>query len=175
VRQGYGEMLKHSLIKPDAFHLFLDELEKGFNPSSELIKEHALFKAKVVLDDPFESRERKFLNFGHTFAHWLEAALPIGHGQAVAWGCVVATILSREKFGLSEDVVEKTKAAARKILRPVVIDPHLILQKSDVLKFDKKKSPTGQNFVLLKELGLPTIVPVLEVSLIQNAVFEASL
>jgi 3-dehydroquinate synthase len=54
-------------------------------------------KAAIVSKDERESGLRQVLNFGHTFGHALETAGNYRrhrHGEAVAWGMLVATLLA---------------------------------------------------------------------------------
>ena len=46
-------------------------------------------KAEIVSADEKEADLRRLLNYGHTIAHGIEAALDyrgLTHGEAVAWG-----------------------------------------------------------------------------------------
>ncbi|HLH42870.1 MAG TPA: 3-dehydroquinate synthase [Bryobacteraceae bacterium] len=63
-------------------------------------------KAEVVSADEREGDLRRILNFGHTFGHALEAETEYSrllHGEAVAWGMRVATILAQRKRLLDPD------------------------------------------------------------------------
>ncbi len=56
-------------------------------------------KAEVVSRDEREAGLREILNFGHTFGHALESVTKYRrylHGEAVAWGMIVAALLGRE-------------------------------------------------------------------------------
>ena len=58
-------------------------------------------KANIVEQDETEQSVRKFLNFGHTYGHAIEAAAGYGriaHGEAVMIGMVHALLLS-ERYG----------------------------------------------------------------------------
>ncbi|MHB8189149.1 MAG: 3-dehydroquinate synthase [Ferrimicrobium sp.] len=85
---GCGEMAKYSFLGLD----HLADL-----PLDEQVFECAALKARVVARDERESGERALLNYGHTFAHALEAFArespterQIAHGEAVAIGLVFA-------------------------------------------------------------------------------------
>ena len=84
-------------------------------PEDRMIRACAAFKAAVCLSDPYERGRRAILNFGHTFAHALEAAslYSLGHGDAVALGLLAALRLS----GRSTDVVQQVLDP-----RPVRVD-----------------------------------------------------
>ena len=61
---------------------------------NEAIQRSCENKAEIVAADEKETGERALLNFGHTFAHALEAETGFGsmllHGEAVAIGMVMA-------------------------------------------------------------------------------------
>ena len=101
-KSGLAEMLKIALInRPAIYHTLckhLSEIKEKIDSaptierattSIELIKEAIEGKMEIVAKDFDEKHERMYLNFGHTFAHALEAALDfsdVTHGEAVAWG-----------------------------------------------------------------------------------------
>ena len=102
---GYAEILKHSLIKNKKLFLFLDKnlrnilnLKKNF--IEKAILESCKIKKKVVEQDEKEINLRKSLNFGHTFGHSYEATLEyskkLNHGEAVLYGILSATKLSKK-------------------------------------------------------------------------------
>lgn len=99
--EGLAEVVKAGLLAEEPFW----EL-----PDDELVRRSLAFKAAICLRDPHERGERAILNFGHTFAHALEAAAGyegLTHGRAVALGLLAALRLS----GRDTDVVEE-------VLRP---------------------------------------------------------
>ena len=101
---GLSEILKYGCIKePD----IIDDMQTlikdtGFAPTSswqQVISRCARIKADVVQKDAQERGERAILNFGHTFAHALEAEAGYGelsHGEAVYAGMIAALYVSRE-------------------------------------------------------------------------------
>jgi 3-dehydroquinate synthetase len=95
-RAGMAEVVKTGLLAAEAPW----EL-----PEEKMIRACAAFKSAVVLSDPYEREGRRaILNFGHTFAHALEAGsgYELRHGDAVALGLLAALRLS----GRPSDVVE---------------------------------------------------------------------
>jgi shikimate kinase / 3-dehydroquinate synthase len=75
-------------------------------PDAELVRRCAAYKSAICLQDPLDRGVRRTLNFGHTFAHALEAAadFDLPHGRAVALGMLAALRLS----GRPTDAVEET-------------------------------------------------------------------
>jgi 3-dehydroquinate synthase len=101
---GLAEVIKYGPIADVAF---LDWLEA--NMPALLAREHQALayavrrsceiKAWVVAQDEREQGMRAILNFGHTFAHAIEAGLGYGqwlHGEAVGCGMVMAAHLSHQ-------------------------------------------------------------------------------
>jgi 3-dehydroquinate synthase len=98
---GLGEIIKYACISnPKLF----EEL-KYFRPGcstekmASIIQVCAQIKAEIVMSDELETGIRAFLNYGHTFAHALEAHTRykvFAHGEAVYAGLVAATWLSNQ-------------------------------------------------------------------------------
>jgi 3-dehydroquinate synthase len=100
---GYAEMLKYGLITHPEFFAWLEEngaklLAGDAGLLTRGVLESCRAKAAVVAEDEREGGVRALLNFGHTFAHALEAETGYGatllHGEAVAIGMVMAFSLS---------------------------------------------------------------------------------
>ena len=74
-------------------------------PDAELVRRCAAYKSAICVRDPLDRGVRRTLNFGHTFAHALEAAagFDLPHGRAVALGMLAALRLS----GRPTDAVEQ--------------------------------------------------------------------
>ena len=126
------------------------------------------FKAKIVAGDERESaarndaKSRKILNFGHTFAHAFERATDykyLKHGEAVGYGLIFAAQLS-EKLGLlNQEVVNLLRDVVYRAgeLPPINnIDPAAVFES---IRHDKKNVNSTLQWVLLKEIGKPVIVP----------------
>lgn len=99
MRAGYAETVKYGFIRNAAFFNWLEEngqhvLSRNDKALSHAIKTSCQAKADVVGADEREAAERALLNFGHTFAHALEAACQYDrrllHGEAVAIGMALA-------------------------------------------------------------------------------------
>jgi 5-deoxy-5-amino-3-dehydroquinate synthase len=84
---GMGELAKYHFLGGGQ----LDRL-----PLAERVAACVEIKAAVVAEDETESGRRAILNYGHTLAHALEAALSyrLRHGEAVAVGLVYAAELA---------------------------------------------------------------------------------
>ena len=93
---GLAEAMKISYCRgPEAFDRYL-ELHAGFPDTAAALVHHALESKRWFIEiDEFDRKERRLLNFGHTFGHALEAATGFGvsHGIGVAIG-----VLAAERF-----------------------------------------------------------------------------
>jgi shikimate kinase / 3-dehydroquinate synthase len=129
--EGMAEVVKAGLLADEPFW----EL-----PDDELVRRSIAFKAAICLRDPFERGERTLLNFGHTFAHALEAAAGyegLTHGRAVALGLLAALRLSGHDTRVVEEVLRP---------EPVRVDPERAWQ---AMRRDKKARGGEPRFVLL--------------------------
>ena len=158
---GLAEVIKYGFIRDTAF---LEWLEKNIDRLNALEPEALAFaverscqnKAEVVANDEQETGERALLNFGHTFAHAIEAGMGYGawlHGEAVAAGMVMAARFS-EKLGLigRPDVQRVTDILARArlpIAAPVLSAEHYL----DLMGHDKKVEGGRIKFILLHKPG----------------------
>jgi 3-dehydroquinate synthase len=104
MRAGYAEIVKYSFIGDRGFFDWLSAngqkvLAGDAGALAHAIATSCAAKAAVVAEDERETGRRALLNFGHTFAHALEAACHYDrrllHGEAVAIGMALAFDVSR--------------------------------------------------------------------------------
>mgnify|MGYP003658733101 CR=1 FL=1 len=95
---GIGEIFKFYILqaKLKQFPISIS----NFNTLEKNIEESLKYKISILQKDEFDKKERKFLNFGHTFAHALESTseYKIPHGIAVIIGCMIAIEISQQTF-----------------------------------------------------------------------------
>lgn len=100
IKSGFAEMLKHGLISDANYWNELTAIKDvNYKSIHQFIYKSVKIKQQIVEADPFESGERKSLNFGHTIGHAYESLLlksgkEIPHGYAVAFGMIVESKLS---------------------------------------------------------------------------------
>ena len=168
LRCGYAEIVKYALIQDGNFLQYLQEgYSDLFNLDdkvlSYVIERSCRIKAGIVERDEYEHGMRKWLNFGHTFGHALEAACGYDerllHGEAVAIGMVQAGWLSVKLGYLDERTYITLRdhlAAAGLPICPAEITG---LRKSRIddlialMRHDKKATNAGLSFVLLEDIG----------------------
>ena len=158
LRSGYAEMLKHALIANENLWTPLKTLYP--NITGDSIKDSVVLKEKIVEMDPYEQKERKKLNFGHTIGHSIESfylghdgKTTLLHGEAIAIGMIMEAYLSYEIQGLSKVQLEDITRTILSFFPKVEIEEQEILPILDYLKHDKKNSHGNVNFTLLSGIG----------------------
>jgi 3-dehydroquinate synthase len=86
LRCGLAECVKHGVIRdPDLFAWLEDNADRVLDLQAdalvELVQRNVRIKADVVMEDEKEQGVRAHLNFGHTFAHAIEAS-PVAEAKA---------------------------------------------------------------------------------------------
>ena len=165
-RAGLYEVIKYGMTSsPALFERVAAERKAIFarNPDSLLavISESCRIKASVVSADEKESGPRRILNFGHTAGHALEAVTKYRryrHGEAVAYGMLVAADLSVVRGALAE---RDRKALADLIASlgplPPIADVS-IDQIMEAMQHDKKMVAGRLHVVLPTAIGATTVV-----------------
>ena len=159
---GFSEVLKHCIITSKTSldnlkNLAVEINNREANILLKLIEESIDIKAQVVTEDFKEKGKRKFLNFGHTFAHGIESInhdAPILHGHAVLIGMLMALDYSKELGFLSLDSYQEVNDAISSFnydFTNIKLDAEGIFE---AMKSDKKNTQTI-NLILLKEIGQP--------------------
>tara|TARA_B110000977_G_C11071659_1_gene489737 strand:- start:896 stop:1978 length:1083 start_codon:yes stop_codon:yes gene_type:complete len=156
---GLAEVLKHALIADAEYWNFLARMDlKNEDFLNALLYKSIEIKNTIVLQDWEEKGIRKTLNFGHTIGHALESealdkSQDLLHGEAVAIGLAVETIISEMVNGLNTQECMLILGSLNKLfeLRPV---PET--QFNNVIEWmrhDKKNQEDQINFTLLKNIG----------------------
>lgn len=166
IRAGYAEVIKYGLIADKDFYNFLEEnfskiLLLENEPLIEAVKKSCQIKADIIGKDEREHGVRAILNFGHTFAHVLEAETEysnlLNHGEAVAIGMLMAAKMSVNCQLLNEEIYEKIKehlsdAGFRLNLREIKSSWH-INKLCKYLTNDKKNENNNPKFILIRDIG----------------------
>lgn len=155
LRAGLAEVIKAAMIAPSSLeHLWEEQggrLAAGdFLAVSPLLAAAMKVKCEVVALDEREQGTRAALNLGHTLAHALEAATGYGHflhGEAVAWGLLLALLLSQRR-GLLASVEAARWAARLETIAPLPPIPVPWEQVAAYLGRDKKRASGTVRWVL---------------------------
>ena len=113
-------------------------------------------------------KERMKLNFGHTIGHAIESKYKIRHGEAIGYGMLCASHISKEVGTLSDDHLAMVNSIIRKIKLP-----YLKPNADDIinlLSMDKKVVMSKNNFILLNGIGNSYISSDVNNDLIRNSI-----
>jgi 3-dehydroquinate synthase len=162
---GIFEALKGGVIgDPSLFELF--ESSRGLVIAREsatidrMVKKAIQVKAKIVSADEREADLRRLLNYGHTIAHGIEAAMQyqgITHGEAVAWGMIGANAIALKRSLLAKADAERIESAIR-VYEPAPLPK---LDKKQILAataHDKKNTGTKRVMVFPRMVGECVVV-----------------
>lgn len=168
LRAGYAELVKHAFIRDAQLFDWLEQRGAAMVAGEpelrvEAVARSVAIKAAIVRDDERESSGlRALLNFGHTFAHAMEALSgyrgSLIHGEAVSLGMAMAFRLSQrlgccaerdaaraiehlERAGLPVDPRERV---------PGGFAPERVLA---AMRADKKAEAAKLRFVLVRRIG----------------------
>jgi 3-dehydroquinate synthetase len=160
-RSGLAEVIKYGVIADAKLFGFLEHnleliLRRDSRALEHVIRRSIQIKADVVGRDERESGLREILNYGHTFAHALEAVTRYRryrHGEAVAWGMMCAALLGHEMKKTPADDVARIVALVRRI-GPLPSWPGVPPRQLYTAMRSDKKSKFGKvRFVLSPRLG----------------------
>ena len=167
---GYAEILKHSLILKNNFFNWLKNNSKqllrdrNLTALKKAIIESCKIKLHFVNKDINEKNIRMILNFGHTFAHAIEAqnnySKRINHGEAVIMGMMIAAKLSYIKKLCSLNTLNELKQIYSS--NNLKYDIKKYFKKNeynkiiDYMSADKKNNDRKINLILLKKIGQTT-------------------
>lgn len=165
-RAGLAEVVKYAAIGDAAFFAWLEAnadalIARDAIALMEAIAASCRHKAAVVARDEHEQGERALLNFGHTFAHALEAQTGYStllHGEAVAMGMVLAARLSAKLGRAPRMDTERLAALLAAFGLPIVppaCDPAHLLAR---MQLDKKNLGGRLRLILWRGIGQAEIV-----------------
>ena len=171
LRAGLAEVVKYGAIFDAGFLEWLGAnagglLARDDAAVTEAVLRSCRYKAEVVERDPYERGERALLNFGHTFAHAIEAEQGyaaagdgLNHGEAVAVGMVLAADLST-RLGLARNEDrDRLRALLERLGLPTApppgLQPGALLAR---MRLDKKADASGLRFILWTAPGHARVV-----------------
>ena len=167
---GYAEILKHSLILKNNFFKWLKTKSEKIIKYRDLnlikiaVYRSCKIKLHFVNKDLKEKNFRMILNFGHTFAHAIEAQSKfsgkINHGEAVLIGMMMAAKLSVIKKICSNRILSEISKIYKE--NNLIHRFKKYLKKKSFNKIvyfmikDKKNNDQKINLILLKNIGKTT-------------------
>jgi len=166
-RSGLAEVVKYGVIlDPDLF-TFLEQhanevLLRQPEAVDHVVARCCRLKADVVeKDEREETGLRSILNYGHTFAHAIEAGAGYGtwlHGEAVAAGMMCAARLAESRAMIKADFVERQRALLRAFGLPTALPDMDCDRLVEAMRSDKKSLDGRLRFVLPRKLSEVALV-----------------
>jgi 3-dehydroquinate synthase len=164
---GLAECVKHGMIRDPELFDWIDAniqsiLDQDSETLVELVERNVRIKAAVVMEDEKEAGVRAHLNFGHTFAHAIEAGTEYGrylHGEAVSLGMIAAARLAAACGRCESSVVDRLVALLEKTGLPTSTSDLPTNDKlMSIMGSDKKVADGQVRLVLPDKLGAVSIV-----------------
>jgi len=121
----------------------------------EVVRKAIRVKADIVSADEKEADLRRLLNYGHTIAHGIEAALHyegLTHGEAVAWGMIGANAIAVKRCLLPRDEA----ARIERVILAYEPSPLPPLDRREILaatEHDKKNTGDQRVMVFPRRVG----------------------
>jgi 3-dehydroquinate synthase len=158
---GLAEVIKYGCIWDQELFDWLDAHMPALTARdtaalTQAIARSCQIKATVVAKDEREHDLRAILNFGHTFAHAIEAATDYEtylHGEAVAIGMVMAADLSRRLGMIDAAVEERIRSILTRAGLPIHAPRIGAARALELMRMDKKVLAGSVRLVLLEKLG----------------------
>ena len=172
-RSGFAEVIKYGVIQRAEFFDWLEQNAAALVARDSAAMIHAIeqscaTKADVVGEDEREtSGRRAILNYGHTFAHAIEATAGYGkflHGEAVAIGMQMAARFAVTRGMIEETFFQRQTRLLEAFKLPtnwLAADPQAMFE---VMRSDKKNEHGQLRLILPVEIG--------RVQMINNATEE---
>jgi 3-dehydroquinate synthase len=165
-RAGLYEVIKYGMASSaDLFALLDREASRLTDPAagvvSTIIADCCRIKAAIVSADEREAGGRRVLNFGHTVGHAVETLTlyrRFRHGEAVAWGMLVASEVASGRGLIPEDVGSALKALVMKLGPLPPVSDLRVAGVLDLVRRDKKIVDGSLHFVLPVGIGATSIV-----------------
>ena len=161
LRAGIAEVIKHGFALDSALVEWLEHnmarlLTRDPGALTHVVRRSCELKAQVVAEDEREAGRRAVLNFGHTFAHAIEAGVGYGvwlHGEAVAAGMVMAAELSARSGRLAVADAARVRRLVQSAGLPVSAPALGSERFLELMAGDKKASAGRIRYVLLEKIG----------------------
>ena len=161
-RCGCGEIIKYSVLF-DAH--FFEELQS--TPVKDQV-EHVIstcvtLKRRAVMEDEFDTGERRKLNLGHSFGHAVEACsdFSIPHGCAVAIGMAIITRAAVKRGLCSRETLDRLLAILDQYDLPTQTEHHTEELYRAALS-DKKIAGGKMHLIVPRQIGRCDIVSIPE-------------
>ena len=161
LRAGLAEVIKYGCVWDPLLFDWLDNnmaklLTRDVDALTYAIGRSCEIKATVVAKDEREENLRAILNFGHTFAHAIEAATAYKtylHGEAVGLGMLIAASLSHRLELIDSATANRLRDILTKAGLPTEAPRIGAAKALELMHMDKKVLAGTVRLVLLEKLG----------------------
>ena len=164
---GYAEIVKYGALGDKDFLVWLEAngdavLALDEAATAEAVARSCRAKAAIVARDERETGERALLNLGHTFGHAFDALTgydnTLLHGEAVAYGMVLAFAFSAARGHCPPDDAARVKTliAASKLpdaMKAIGVGKFAADDLIEAMRQDKKVQNGQMRFILAHGLG----------------------
>ena len=166
-RAGLGEVVKYGVILDADFFAYLEQNAEALNVRRSDVLRHVVarccqLKADVVAsDERDETGRRAVLNYGHTFAHALEAVSGYErflHGEAVSIGMLCASRLAQKLGRVEGAFTDRQRRLLAALHLPVEVPDLDDDQLLAAMQRDKKVAHGRLRFVLPAKMGRVELV-----------------
>ena len=178
---GYAEVVKAGFIRyPEILDIVRADPAKATDVTSAQFRrtlELAIqMKADVVGVDLREAGLREILNYGHTLGHAIEHAERYRwrHGAAISVGMVFAAELSRLAGRLSDEDADAHREILESLGLPTTYGAGRWPTLLATMHRDKKARGSMLRFIVLDEIGKPTVLQAPDESLLFSAYQEVA-
>jgi 3-dehydroquinate synthase len=162
---GSAEIVKAGFIaEPEILDIYEADVERAVDPTApefrRLLELAIGLKARIVGSDFKEAGQREILNYGHTLGHAIEHAERYNwrHGAAISVGMVFAAELARIAGTLSDEAVERHRRILESLTLPTTYPLGRWKTLLATMQRDKKTRAGMLRFIVLDEIGKPTVL-----------------
>ncbi len=162
---GFAEIVKCGFIgEPEILDIIEADVDAATDPHAQqfrrVVELSIGLKARVVSEDFKESGLREILNYGHTLGHAIEHAERYRwrHGAAISVGMVFAAELGRIAGSLSDAVVDRHRSILESLTLPVDYPLGRWQTLLATMQRDKKARAGMMRFIVLDEVGKPSVL-----------------
>ncbi len=176
---GYAEVVKAGFIaEPEILEIVEADPARATDPATpefrRAIELAIAMKARVVGQDFTEQGLREILNYGHTLGHAIEHAerYQWRHGAAISIGMMYAAELSRLTRHLSDAAVDRHRRILDSLDLPTTYPEGRWPTLLATMRRDKKARGALMRFIVLDDIGRPTVLQGPDESLLFSAYQE---
>jgi 3-dehydroquinate synthase len=166
---GIAEAIKHAVLDSEEHVRLFEQIADTHTPLAALdtttfealVRRSQEVKLRYVEADPYDSKVRHALNYGHTFGHAIELLTGLPHGYAVAAGMGAANALAVSRHALAPRTMARIASLLRSFGLPSdipeafamggqTLEPEALLR---LIRADKKRRGKEVDFAVPHAIG----------------------